>query len=65
MDGFVDTSSMDDDAMLPTRNGGKVRISMYNTHPRTVMANCAKIVSRDHMATNGVVHMVDKVGNEI
>ena len=37
-------------------------MTVYNTYPqRAVMANCAKVTSRDHYSTNGVVHVVDKV----
>jgi uncharacterized surface protein with fasciclin (FAS1) repeats len=28
---------------------------------RAVFANCAKVTSRDHYSTNGVVHIIDKV----
>ena len=33
-----------------------------NTFPKkVVMANCARVTSSDHMARDGLVHMVDKV----
>lgn len=62
--GFVDTSNMRDESTLVTETSDKssMRVTVYNTYPRKViMANCARIVSRDNVATNGVVHMVDKV----
>ena len=35
---------------------------MYNTfQQKVVMANCARVTSADHMAKDGLVHMVDKV----
>merc|ERR1711915_1055094 len=38
------------------------RITTYPTKPETtIMANCAKVTSKDNYATNGVIHMVNKV----
>ena len=40
----------------------RIRVTVYPTKPEaTVMANCAKVVSRDNHASNGIVHVVDKV----
>lgn len=65
IDGWVDTSDMHDNDKARTRNGAEnanLKFTVYNTYPeKTVMANCAKIVSRNNFATNGVVHLVDKV----
>jgi len=61
-EGFVSTNDMADESLLSTMMGDKIRMTVYNTFPKkVVMANCARIVSRDNMATNGLVHMVDKV----
>jgi len=63
-EGFVATSDMEDETMMPTEAGEKkeIRMNIYNTYPqRVIMANCAKIISRNNFATNGIVHMVDKV----
>jgi uncharacterized surface protein with fasciclin (FAS1) repeats len=43
-------------------SGSKIRLTVYNTFPqKVVMANCARVTSSDHMARDGLVHMVDKV----
>uniref|UniRef100_A0A0B7ATX2 FAS1 domain-containing protein n=1 Tax=Arion vulgaris TaxID=1028688 RepID=A0A0B7ATX2_9EUPU len=42
-------------------NGDKVRVNKYAYGVATV--NCARIVRPDEMATNGVVHVIDKVIN--
>jgi len=62
--GFVSSADMHDEALMETEasENGKIRMNVYNTFPqKVIMANCAKIISRNNFATNGVVHMVDKV----
>lgn len=60
--GFLDTASIQDEQIVNSVNGNKIRMTVYNTYPqRAVMANCAKVTSRDHYSTNGIVHIVDKV----
>ena len=60
--GFVDSGSIQDEEVVSSVNGYDIRMTVYNTYPqKAVMANCAKVTSRDHFSTNGVVHMVDKV----
>merc|ERR1711963_474981 len=62
VEGFLDTASINDEQVLETVNGYDIRMTVYNTYPqRSVMANCAKVISRDHYSTNGVAHIVDKV----
>ena len=65
VEGSLDTSQMHDEDVISTMAEGgdtKLRITMYNTYPKkTVMANCARLVSSDHFSSNGVVHMVDRV----
>merc|ERR1712241_1307125 len=62
VEGFLDTASIHDEQILETVNGYDIRMTVYNTYPqRSVMANCAKVISRDHYSTEGVVHIVDKV----
>ena len=52
----------DEDIVATVGNKHKLRINVYNTYPeKIVMANCARVTSRDHYATNGIVHVVDKV----
>jgi len=62
--GFVSAADIVDEGLLDTEasENGKIRMNVYNTYPKKViMANCAKIISRNNFATNGIVHMVDKV----
>lgn len=62
LEGFVDTADVHDEDILKSVTGLDVRMTVYNTYPqRAVMANCAKVTSRDHYSTNGVIHIVDKV----
>ena len=62
VEGFMDTADVHDEDILESVNGLDIRMTVYNTYPqRSVMANCAKVMSRDHYSTNGVVHIVDKV----
>eukprot|EP00091_Calanus_sinicus_P004503 TRINITY_DN14830_c0_g1_i1.p1 TRINITY_DN14830_c0_g1~~TRINITY_DN14830_c0_g1_i1.p1 ORF type:complete len:332 (-),score=119.18 TRINITY_DN14830_c0_g1_i1:618-1508(-) len=62
--GFVSATDMEDEALVETEaaENGKIRMNVYNTYPqKVIMANCAKVISRNNFATNGIVHMVDKV----
>ena len=62
--GYVSATDMEDEALVETEaaENGKIRMNVYNTYPqKVIMANCAKIISRNNFATNGIVHMVDKV----
>ena len=62
VEGFLDTADIHDEDVLDSVTGHKIRMTVYNTYPqRAVMANCAKVTSRDHYSKNGVVHIVDKV----
>merc|ERR1719210_1429466 len=62
IEGFMDTADVHDEDILESVNGLDIRMTVYNTYPqRAVMANCAKVTSRDHYSTNGVIHIVDKV----
>ena len=61
---MLSTNSMSDEGEVETMatSGSKIRITVYNTFPqKVVMANCARVTSADHMAKDGLVHMVDKV----
>jgi len=63
-EGFLSSTDMEDEALVETEaaENGKIRINVYNTYPqKVIMANCAKIISRNNVATNGIVHIVDKV----
>jgi hypothetical protein len=64
VEGYLDTSQMHDEDVLETMAGEEtqLRVTVYNTYPeKVVMANCAKLQSKDHHATTGIVHMVDRV----
>jgi len=62
--GYVSVQQMQDEGLLATEGstGGQIRTTVYRTHPeKVVMANCARITAKDILATNGVVHVVDKM----
>merc|ERR1719319_483049 len=61
--GILAASSMRDEEQVATMaEGSRIRLTVYNTFPeKVVMANCARVMSRDHMAQDGIVHLVDKV----
>ena len=60
--GLLTTASMTDQGEVETVSGATIRLTVYNTYPeKTVMANCARITSGNQMASNGLVHVVDKV----
>jgi len=62
--GFINIKDMSNEELLTSFNteNNPIRMTTYPTHPETtVMANCAKLTSSDNHASNGVVHIVDKV----
>jgi len=62
--GFVSVQQMQDEGLLTTEGstGGQIRTNVYRTQPeKVVMANCARIIAKDILATNGIVHVVDKM----
>jgi len=62
--GFVTTKDMKTEELITSFNvdNDEIRITTYPTKPETtIMANCAKVTSKDNYATNGVIHMVNKV----
>ena len=60
--GLLTTASMADQGEVEAVSGATIRLTVYNTYPeKTVMANCARITSANQMASNGLVHVVDKV----
>ena len=62
--GFINTKDISEEELLTSENtdNDQIRMTIYPTHPeKTVMANCAKVTSKDNHAVNGVVHMVNKV----
>jgi len=62
VEGFISTRDINGNTILTSVNSGQVRITQYPSLPgKPVMANCAKLTLKDQMATNGLVHMVDRV----
>ena len=62
VEGFYSTNDVKDEDMIDTMGENNLRITVYNTYPeKVVMANCARVTSRDHFTTNGVAHIVDRV----
>merc|ERR1719412_3107451 len=62
--GFVSVQQMQDEGLLTTESstGGQIRTTVYRTQPeKVVMTNCARIIAKDILATNGIVHVVDKM----
>jgi len=61
--GILEAADLKDERLLPSFNDqdAQVRVTRYSTKPETVMANCAKVTSTDHHASEGVVHTLDKV----
>merc|ERR1719500_1366911 len=61
--GILEAADLKDERLLPSFNDQdpQVRVTRYSTKPETVMANCAKVTSTDHHASEGVVHTLDKV----
>merc|ERR1719433_1882528 len=58
------TRDLEDSELVQSENSEKnrIRLTVYPTRPEpTVMANCAKVLSRDNHASNGIVQVVDKV----
>nr|KAG5705886.1 hypothetical protein BaRGS_030776 [Batillaria attramentaria] len=57
------SSSFSDEEVLQTASplGSTIRINVY-TRPQTLTtANCVPVTSADNIATNGVIHVVDKI----
>lgn len=60
--GFLRTGDFEDDQLIETSSPSqKIRINVYNNPKRVVTANCAPIVSSNNFATNGIVHILDRV----
>ena len=61
--GLLRTSDFDDELMLKTMSptNKSIRINIYNNPKRVVTANCAPIISANNFATNGIVHIIDRV----
>merc|ERR1719483_1465004 len=62
--GFVNTKDFSNDELVASENTDtdQIRMTIYPTHPeKTIMANCAKVTSKDNHAVNGIVHIVNKV----
>ncbi len=58
--GFVKSGDFDDEKLLPSMTDSKtnIRVNIYNNPQRVVTVNCARIVSPNNYATNGIVHII-------
>ncbi|KAL8582945.1 hypothetical protein ACOMHN_006489 [Nucella lapillus] len=56
-------SSFGDEELLQTASpyDSTIRINFYSRPEKLTTANCVKVTSTDHMATNGIIHMVESV----
>ena len=64
MKGFKNLHELVETELVESLNdeSDQIRVTIYPTKPvATVMANCAKVVSKNNHATNGIIHVVDKV----
>ncbi|XP_059149379.1 transforming growth factor-beta-induced protein ig-h3-like [Physella acuta] len=61
--GMVRSSAMDDEQVIITGNpeGSTIRVNHFTRPEKLMTVNCVPLVTRDHMATNGVIHTVAKV----
>ncbi|CAG5136676.1 unnamed protein product [Candidula unifasciata] len=61
--GTVKSSQMEDEQVLETGNSEDttIRINYFSRPEKLMTANCVPVVSRDHIATNGVIHSVEKI----
>jgi len=62
IEGFINTRDIKGEEILETSDKGKLRITKYASKTgEMVTANCARVTARDQQATNGIVHMVDRM----
>lgn len=61
--GLLKTGDFEDEQVLQTMSptNKTIRINVYNNPKRVVTANCAPIISANNYATNGIVHIIDRV----
>lgn len=61
------STNMFDDQLIPTGSPFKssIRINFYNHPVKMMTANCVKVTSPNLQATNGVVHVVEKILNPV
>ncbi|XP_071138677.1 transforming growth factor-beta-induced protein ig-h3-like [Mytilus edulis] len=62
LSGKVYSSQLTNDMTAATLNGAKVRVNIYG---QTVAVDGSKVILADQNATNGVIHVIDKVLAEI
>lgn len=63
VDGAFKSSSIEDEQLLKTGSpeDTTIRVNYFSKPEKLMTANCVPVISRDHMATNGVIHSVEKV----
>ncbi|KAJ8305767.1 hypothetical protein KUTeg_016312 [Tegillarca granosa] len=55
------TSKLNDEQLVETGSPfkSKIRVNFYGNSEKLMTANCKKVKSRDNIATNGVIHVVE------
>ncbi len=58
--GFVKSGDFDDEQLLSSMADSKtkIRVNIYSNPKRVVTVNCARLVSPNNYATNGIVHII-------
>lgn len=62
--GILTTTTLEDEQTITSANSksSTIRINFYDMVDNGVMtANCKRVSSRNNLATNGVIHVVDEV----
>ncbi|OQV24051.1 Transforming growth factor-beta-induced protein ig-h3 [Hypsibius exemplaris] len=59
--GLVRSSDLTDEQVLTSIVNSSIRINLFATPSQVITADCARIVSLNNLARNGVVHIVDRV----
>ena len=61
VNGFLRGSSITDDQTVDSLDGSMLRLNLFATPTRVFTVNCARVISANNAAINGVVHVVDSV----
>lgn len=61
LSGFYDTGDFSDAQVLASNGMSSMNVHVYYIPERVVTVNCGRIMSANNMATNGVIHVIDRV----
>lgn len=62
VEGFLNVDAVEDEQLLDTLNEqAKIRINKYQPAHEVVTANCVPVSGKNHLATNGIVHLTSGV----